>query len=224
MRDSKKLNYLIIIVAIYLTLKLLIFAVGDKMLVINSYHIAIGSLFIPFWFFVGDIITELYGFKFTRKIIFVALICQFSFAFICFITTLMPSNNSETNNAYNLIFSLMPRLAFSSLLALVFGALSNAYLMDILKRIVHGKYFMLRSLGTSLIGEVIFSFIAIYSQFMGKTSFEHILQMLGASVSIKLIVSLIIAYPVSIIANYIRYKAEFDVVESKLPNPKTLIN
>jgi uncharacterized integral membrane protein (TIGR00697 family) len=224
MDNFKKLTYLISILAIYLTLKILIFTIGDKTLVLFGYYISIGSIFIPFWFFIGDILTELYGFNFTKRVLIIALVCQFIFAFACFSTTLIPSNGNDIDKAYNMVFGLMPRLAFSSLLALVFGALINAYLLDTWKKIVNGKYFLIRSLSTTLFSEVIFSFIAIYSQFMGKTSFIHVIQMLGASISIKLIVSTVIAYPVSVIANIIRYKADFDIIETKPPHPQQLID
>lgn len=224
MENSTRLTYLISILAIYLTLKILVFTVGDKTLIIFGYYISVGSLFIPLWFFVGDIMTELYSFNFTKKVLIIALCCQFLFAFVCFATTLMPSNGDTIDYAYNTVFKLMPRLALSSLLALIFGALINAYLLDTWKKIVNGKYFLLRSLSTTLVGETIFSFIAIYSQFLGKTSFHHVMQMLLASISIKLVISSLIASPVSIVTNIIRYKAGFDAPETNPPHPKELID
>lgn len=206
---TKQLNYIVNLVAIYITFKILIFTLGDETILVNNFHIATGSLFIPLWFFTGDIITELYGFKFIKRLLLIAIGCQFFFAIACYLTTMMPMIQIESINlAYNLVFQRMPRLAFSSLLALVFGALVNAYFLDRWKQIVNGRYFLIRSLSTTLISEVLFSFIAIYSQFAGQTSFVHILEMLLASISIKFFVSLIAAYPVSIIANYIKYKTE----------------
>ena len=224
MENSAKLTYLIAILAIYLTLKILVFTIGDKTLIIFGYYVSVGSLFIPLWFFVGDVMTELYGFNFTKKILIIALCCQLLFAFVCFTTTLMPSNDDTIDSAYNTIFKLMPRLALSSLLALIFGALINAYLLDTWKKIVNGKYFLLRSLSTTLVGEIMFSFIAIYSQFLGKTSLHQLMQMLLASISIKLVVSVLIASPVSIVTNIIRYKADFDALETKPPYPRELID
>jgi uncharacterized PurR-regulated membrane protein YhhQ (DUF165 family) len=97
---------------------ILIFTVGDKTVFLSGHYISVGSLFIPFWFFTGDLLTELYGFNFTRRIIVIALICQFIFAFICFATTFIPADQSTISNAYNLVFGRMPRLAISSLLTL----------------------------------------------------------------------------------------------------------
>jgi uncharacterized integral membrane protein (TIGR00697 family) len=184
---------------------------------LSGHYISVGSLFIPFWFFTGDLLTELYGFNFTRRIIVIALICQFIFAFICFATTFIPADQSTISNAYNLVFGRMPRLAISSLLALVSGALINSYLLDYWKNLVKGRYFVLRSISTTVIGEVIFSFIAIYSQFFGKLAFKYIVEMIIASVSIKIVMNGIIVYPVSIIASFLKYREnQHDVLPNQM--------
>lgn len=223
MDNPKKINYLIILISVYITLKILIFTIGDKTLIVSDHYISIGSLFIPLWFFVGDLLTEIYGFNMVKKILIIALICQFFFAFSCFITTLMPGYNNTLDSAYNIIFKLMPRLAFSSLIALVFGALTNSYLLDRWKKIVNGRYFLLRSFSTTIFSEIIFSFIAIYTQFFGKTELIHIVEMLFASITIKFIVSSVIAYPVSIIANYIRFDSEPDNIQYIPPQPQKFV-
>ncbi len=221
--EEKKLNYLVYLLSIYITFKILIFTLGDKTLNFHNHYISVGSLFIPLWFFIGDILTEVYGFPLVKKVIFVALICQFIFALICFSTTFLPSTQDNINTAYNLIFLRMPRLAFSSLLALASGAIMNAYLLDRWKKIVQGKYFLIRSLSTTILGETIFSFIAITSQFIGKTTFNHILELMIASILIKLIMTLVFVYPISLIANFI--KSSFNIKNEQFPpQPLELIN
>ena len=223
---NKKINYIVYLVSIYITCKILIFTLGDKTILISNYHIATGSIFIPLWFFIGDLLTELYGFNFVKRILILALFCQIFFALACYTTTLMPIASTDTiNNSYDLIFKQMPRLAFSSLLALIFGALINSYLLNKWKNIVNGKYFLLRILSTTIFCEIIFSVVAIYSQFLGKTSFANILEILSASVTIKLTVSIIIAYPISVIANFIKYDCEpiGETTIAKLPHPYDII-
>ena len=117
----------------------------------------------------------------------------------------------------------MPRLALSSLLALVCGALINSYLLDFWKHLVNGRFFLIRSFFTTVIGELIFSFIAIYTQFFGKVAFKHVMEMLVASILIKITLNFIIAYPVSIIANFLKYSENpnDDVIP---PAPQELIH
>lgn len=221
--ENRKYFYLIYLISIYITLKILIFTLGDKTIIYNNRYISVGSLFIPLWFFIGDILTELYGFAIIKRIIFIALTCQLAFALFCYFTTFLPEPNQDNvNDAYNLIFLRMPRLAFSSLISLASGAMLNYYFLDKWKKIVHGKYFLMRSLLTTILGETLFSIIAITSQFLGKTTLNHILELLVASILIKLIATLIFSYPISIIANYL--KSSILEKPDELPHPLELID
>lgn len=224
MTNKHKNNYLIYLVSIYITFKILIFVLGDKTLIYSHHYVSIGSLFIPLWFFIGDILTEIYGFPFIRRILFIALTCQIIFSLICFSTVFIPADNQDNiNNAYNLVFSRMPRLAFSSLISLVFGALINYYLLAKWKTIVHGRCFLIRSLCTTVMGEVLFSIIAIISQFFGKMTSTHLMEIMVASITIKLIMTLIFAYPTSLLANYMQLSidAKREIVP---PHPLQLID
>jgi uncharacterized integral membrane protein (TIGR00697 family) len=224
MNENKKINCLIYLISIYITLKILIFTLGDKTLIYSHHYVSIGSLFIPLWFFVGDILTEIYGFPLIRKILFIALTCQLVFSLICFSTAFIPANNLDNiNNAYNLVFLRMPRLAFSSLISLVSGALINYYLLAKWKKIVHGKYFLIRSLCTTITGEVLFSIIAITSQFFGKTTSTHLMEIMTASITIKLIMTVIFAYPISLLANYMQLSIDLKR-ETVPPHPLQLID
>lgn len=208
MPNFKFMSYL---VAFYMTLKLAVFTLGDKTVILFGAHVAAGTLVIPLWFFVGDIITEVYGYKIAKKIIWIALICQFIFAGICFLFAHLPSNSSDINNLYDTIFDRMPRLAFSSLLAILLGAVINSYYLDKWKIALKGKFFILRSLTSTMLGEFIFTFIAIYSQFWGKQPNIYIFQILVASLVVKLMVNLIVAWPVSFAARAIKFYEGEDI-------------
>lgn len=221
--NNKKYTYLIYLLSIYITLKILIFVLGDKITVYNNHYISVGSLLIPLWFFIGDILTELYGFSVAKKIIFIALSCQLIFALLCYSTIYLPViNNDEINSSYNVIFLKMPRLALSSIISLASGALLNYYFLDKWKKIVHGKYFLIRSLSTTIIGEILFSIVAITSQFLGKTSLNHIFELLSASILIKLTMTLVFSYPISILADYL--KTSIAIPQDNLPHPLELID
>lgn len=209
-------KYLIFLIMLYITVKLTTVLLIYKIITIGSFSASASTLIMPLWFFIGDVITEVYGYKVARHVIWMAIICQFIFAFTCaiFINFHAPSNwpNQE---AYNQVLGNLPRVAFASFLAIISGAFINAYAISKWKILLHGQYFWLRSLGASAIGELIFTLIAYLTEFLGVTSLSNIIHLMIISYVIKLILNPILVVP-SIITSYLLKRLEqIDVYDYK---------
>lgn len=156
---------------------------------------------IPFWFIIGDIIAEIYGQKISRNILLSAFAVEIVFAFFSYFLVHLPSPSFWKNElAYKLILGHLPRIIFSSALAILISGYLNIYFIVKWKKLLRGRYFWLRSIGASWISEGVYSFIAVYFILYGVVPFHAILIAIFWSYLSKIILTIILSAPSTWIA------------------------
>jgi len=211
---NNQYKHLTILSMLYMTIKLITLVLIYKILTIGPLYASASTLIIPFWFFLGDVITEVYGYQVTRRLIWIALICQFVFAFISAGFVGLPSPTAwPQQEAYSQVLGKLPRVAIASFLAIVIGAFLNAYILTKWKILLRGKYFWLRCLGATAIGELIFTIVAFITEFWGVTSNSNLIHLMAISYSVKLLAGPILIIPVSFVAAWLKKSEGIDVYE-----------
>ncbi len=130
-------------------------------------------IFFPLTYFFDDILTEVYGFKVSRLIIWGGIICSCLVTLCTWLAVHLPASpvwDANTNHgaaAYQLIFQGSLRVFLGSLLAFFVGEFFNSFTLAKLKVITQGRHFSLRVLSSTAIGvgldTVIFCNIAFWN-------------------------------------------------------------
>lgn len=151
-----------------------------------------GAILFPVSYVLGDVITEIFGFKNAKKVIWTAFAMNLIAVLALYIVQLLPPGPGwENQAAYETIIGFMPRIVAGSLIAFVTGQILNAYVFVRIKEITKGKHLWQRALGSSLVGDlvdtVIFTTIAFIgtistSQFVGLMVIAYISKMVGETV------------------------------------------
>lgn len=173
------------------------------------------TLAIPFWYFLGDIIAEVYGYKMSRRLIWSAIICQFIFAVLC--TSLIKLNSPPTwlhQDAYNQVLGSLFRVSIGSFIAVFCGAFINIYALTKWKILLKGRYFWLRSIGATAVGEAIFTVVAFVIEFLGTIPTSQLIQLILASYGIKLFIAPIAATPSSMVATLLKKLEGVDIYDN----------
>lgn len=132
-----------------------------------------GIIFFPLTYFFDDILTEVYGFKVSRLIIWGGLFCSTLFTLGLWLTVYLPAspiwdaNTHHGAKAYELIFTGSLRILIASSVAYFCGEFLNSVILAKLKVLTAGRYFYLRVAGSTVIGvgvdSIIFCNIAFSS-------------------------------------------------------------
>src|SRR3990167_8097557 len=118
--SAQQYKYLPFLTMLYVTIMLAVTVLSNKIIIISSHISMAGTLFIPFFFVLSDIIAEIYGYKMAKKIIWIAFLCHLIFAFLCTIAIHMPSPNFWVGQkSYELVLGNQFRLMFSGFLAYI---------------------------------------------------------------------------------------------------------
>ncbi len=138
-----------------------------------------GTVLFPLAYIVGDIITEVYGYRRTRRLIYngVAALALMTLTF--WVVQLLPADSSWAGQAaFESTLGVVWRLAIGSVTALFVGEIMNAYVMGRMKVASRGRGLWRRMVSSSLAGNAldtaIFSTIA-FAGTMPMTSFWQLI-------------------------------------------------
>ena len=126
-----------------------------------------GTVFFPFAYIFGDVLTEVYGYSRSRRVIwlgFGALV----FSFLMFLLIrLLPGEATWQQTVGQPAFdSILGGVSFggivlSSILGYLFGSFSNAVVMALMKSVTKGKFLWVRTISSTIIGEFVDSLIFV---------------------------------------------------------------
>ena len=126
-----------------------------------------GTVFFPFAYIFGDVLTEVYGYSRSRRVIwlgFGALV----FSFLMFLLIrLLPGEatwqQTVGQSAFDLVLGGVSfgGIVFSSILGYLFGSFSNAIVMAFMKSITKSKFLWVRTISSTIIGEFVDSLIFV---------------------------------------------------------------
>ena len=147
----------VVVVALFVTLYLVSNIMASKIISIGGIcYFDAGTVTFPFAYMLGDVLTEIWGYRTTRKVIIMTLVCNLLMVLCTQICVFLPSPDylAEAAVAYNTTFSYVPRIVVASLVGFALGELSNAWCMERIKRATEGRHLWLRTVGSSLVGHL----------------------------------------------------------------------
>ena len=117
-----------------------------------------GALIIfPVSYIINDVVAEVWGFRRARILIITAFIFNFFFVLVGALVDLLPGadwwQSSESGAGFHAVFGLAPRVAGASFLAFLVGSFVNAAVMSRMKVRSKGRFFTLRAVVSSVLGE-----------------------------------------------------------------------
>lgn len=130
-----------------------------------------GTLLFPLSYIFGDVLTEVYGYRRSRRVIWAGFACLALAVLVFWLVKIMPGEAEwqgyAGQDAYNAILGGMSSggIAVASLVAYFMGEISNSYVLARMKIATSGRWLWMRTIGSTLVGQVIdtLSFIGIAS-------------------------------------------------------------
>lgn len=176
----------------------------------GEYIYGAGVLFFPISYLFGDILTEVYGYARSRKVIWVGFGALIFASLMSFVVTALPpapTMDAERQNAINMIFGQVPRIVLASLTAFWLGEFVNSFVMAKMKLFFAGKYLWVRTIGSTIVGEIADSIVFYPIAFYGIWSNEQLISVMIGNYFIKVLWEAIATPFTYLIVNFLK-KAE----------------
>ncbi|MFS8899367.1 queuosine precursor transporter [Synechococcus sp. H65.1] len=173
------MKYLDLITALFATVLLVSNVASTKLVVLGPFTFDGGTLLFPLAYIFGDLLTEVYGYRKSRRVIwigfFALLLATLTFQLVAALPAPGDGDSQRFAEAFGLLLGLTPRIVLGSLLAYLVGEFANAYVLARLKVRTEGRHFWLRALASTLVGQgldtAIFLLVAFYGVFPNEVLF-----------------------------------------------------
>ena len=147
-----------------------------------------GILFFPLSYLFGDILTEVYGYARSRRVVWAGFgALAFAALMSWVIVRMPPSAGWPHQSAYDFVFGNTPRIVFASLLAFSAGEFTNSFVLAKMKLLTHGKRLWMRTIGSTIAGEAVDSSIFYPLAFAGVWSSSDVMHVLVANYALKVL-------------------------------------
>ena len=191
---------LMLVTALFVTLYLVSNVMAVKVIgLANLFYFDAGTITFPFAYMLGDVLTEIWGFQTAKKVIWTTFVCNIVMVVCTQVGVWFhsPEYMAETEAAYNHLFTYVPRIVLGSLAGFVLGELSNAWLMERIKRKMKGRRLWVRTIGSSMVGYVFDTLPFVLIAFAGTVSTRELLLMMAFQYCSKLLIEATMGTPMA---------------------------
>lgn len=175
-----------------------------------------GAILFPITYIFGDIITEVYGFKYARRAIWTvfAIMTVASITFLV-VGALPAAADWGNQDAWDAILGFVPRIVVASLIAFLVGQFVNSVIVAKLKVKTGGKKMWVRLIGSTIVGQLIDTTIFGLIAFAGIIGGWDMAKFILFGWAFKTIVEMIMLPVTYKVINYLKKDENKDVYDKK---------
>jgi uncharacterized integral membrane protein (TIGR00697 family) len=186
------------------------FSIGDFK--IGPFITIVGILPWPVVFLLTDLLNEFYGQKAVRRLSWITSVL-IAYCFLIVTITLgipafeLPGADLASSESYNQVFGQAQMVIIGSITAFLVSQLLDAFVFDAIKKRTGNRFIWLRSTGSTLISQLIDSFIVLYIGFVlpGKIKLADFSSLAFTNYSLKILVAISLT-PLIYFGHYIMKK------------------
>lgn len=214
MPTKKSFVYYEVLVALFVTILIVSNIASVKLAQVGGLVFDAGTILFPFAYIIGDIITEIYGFKRMRRLIYIGLSMLAITTVTFWIVGMLPTPADWQNqSAYDAILGVVWRIVGASMVAFFIGELLNSYILAKLKIKTKGKKLWNRLVSSSAIGSLVDTVIFSLLAFGGTVSGSTMLNLIATVYAIKLGTEILLSPLTMKVIGYLKDKEKLDTFE-----------
>lgn len=189
---SHRSKYFLYIAILFVAVLMISNTTASKIIELGPFVVS-GAIFVfPISYIFGDVLTEVYGYKASRKIIWSGFAALIFMSFWYWFIQILPSAPFWQNQeAYETILGAVPRITLASISAYFLGEFSNSFVLSRMKVWMNGKHLWMRTIGSTIVGEGIDSLVFITIAFAGTMPIGAMFTIIGSIYLLKVIYEII---------------------------------
>ena len=126
-----------------------------------------GLVIFPLSYLLGDVLTEVYGIRSARRVIWLGFACNLLALGAIQAAIHLPALDPEFQEQFEAVLGTTWRIFVASLAAYIVGELANAYVLAYMKGATRGRWLWTRTIGSTIVGEGLDSLIFVTIAFAG---------------------------------------------------------
>ena len=165
----------VIVAGLFIACLLTANVVGVKFASFGFVSLPAAVILFPFSYIFGDVLTEVYGFKSARKVIWLGFGCNIIFVIFAYFAQLLPpAVGWENQQAYETIIGNTPRIIAASFIGYIVGEFINSFILARMKILTKGRWLWVRTISSTIVGEGIDTALFLTIAYLGMPFFAPI--------------------------------------------------
>jgi len=208
--ENKAFKYFNIIMASFVAVLLISNIASTKIISVGMFTFDGGTILFPLAYIFGDILTEIYGYKKSRSVIWAGFGWIAVASMVFYLVDISPSPaDYPFSESFHNILGQTPRIVLASLVAYFSGEFSNSFVLAKLKVLTKGNILWLRTIGSTLIGEGLDSLLFVFIAFYGVLPLDLLISIFYSNYIFKVGVETLFTPLTYIIVGFLK-KAEHE--------------
>ena len=215
----------VVLAALFVTLLITSNIIAVKIIEIWGRVLPAAIVLFPITYILGDVLTEVYGFRFARRVILLGFLCNVLAVLGFWIGGLMPAAPFwQEQNAYAAILGYAPRLLVASFAGYLVGEFSNSIVLSRLKVVTGGRWLWTRTISSTIVGQAADSAVFITVAFAGTLAGSNLIELLLTQWVVKVLYE-VFATPITYgVVGYVKAREGLDVYDYKISlNPLSFL-
>jgi len=161
-------QWFVLVTAIFITCLVTANITAVKLVSVFGLVLPAAIIIFPISYIFGDVLTEVYGYRQARRVIWLGFFCNLIAVIAIWIGGVLPAAGFwDGQAAYERILGYTPRLLVASFLAYLVGEFANSFVLAKMKIVTKGRWLWTRTIGSTLVGQGLDSLVFITLAFMG---------------------------------------------------------
>jgi uncharacterized integral membrane protein (TIGR00697 family) len=207
-------GWFVVVTALFVTSLVTANIIAVKLVGIGGLVFPAAVVIFPLSYIFGDVLTEVYGFRRARQVIWLGFACNLLAVIAIYLGGLLPPAAFWTGQeAYRQILGFTPRLLVASFTAYIIGQFVNAIVLARLKILTHGRWLWTRTIGSTLVGEGLDSLVFISLAFVGTIPSSAMLAAILTQWLLKSAYEILITPFTYLAVNFLKQEEGLDVFD-----------
>ena len=175
-----------------------------------------GTILFPISYIFGDVLTEVYGYRKSRQVIWIGFGCAILMTVVFAVVSYLPSASYWHNQeAFNAILGTTPRIVAGSLVAYFAGEFSNSFILAKMKIFTNGRWLFTRTIGSTIVGEGVDSLIFVIVAFAGVYSWSTLIAIIISNYVFKVGFEIVLTPVTYAVIGFLKRNEKIDVYDYK---------
>ncbi len=161
-------HWFLLVASIFITCLIASNIVAVKLVNMFGLVLPAAILIFPISYIFGDVLTEVYGYRQARWVIWLGFFCNLIVVVAIWLGQVLPAASFwDGQAAYERILGYTPRLLGASFLAYLIGEFANSFVLAKMKIATNGRWLWVRTIGSTLVGQGLDSLVFMTLAFIG---------------------------------------------------------
>jgi queuosine precursor transporter len=212
--EARYSHWFVICVAVFITCLITANIIAVKLISVYGFLLPAAIIIFPISYIVGDVLTEVYGYRQARRVIWLGFLCNLLTVVAIWIGQNLPAASFwDAQPAYERILGYTPRILLASFVAYLVGEFSNSYVLAKMKIATKGRWLWSRTIGSTLVGQGFDSLVFITLAFIGTMPMTALMLTIVTQWLTKTAYEAVVTPLTYLVVNFLKRREGIDVYD-----------